>query len=421
MFELIQSWFPPLLIDFVLTLASALLIGLGLHEYYLATQKEQVFGSTRTCTFLGLAGFVLFRLDAAHHTYLAGFVLISLFLGQFYRVRASQGHFGLISIMVAVLCYLLGPITQIFPKWFLVLFAMSVLLILNAKPRIAWITRTITNDDLLNLAKFLLLAGVILPLAPDSGISDLIPVSAHQTWLAVVVISGISFLGYLLQTYAFPGKGLLLTGAIGGLYSSTATTVAIARQLRSDPDSDGIASAAIVLASMIMFLRLLVIAGIFNMSLCLMLMPYFLALALAMGVLAYLLGRQHAGVSVVDSKPLKPRENPLELGSALVFAALFVFISALTHWVLNKYSHSGLLWLAGLVGFTDIDPFVLSLVQGSYSAPSETLAKALLVAASSNNLLKAVYVWFWGAAAVARRAGSVLLLVSLIGFGLASL
>ncbi|WP_221067245.1 MgtC/SapB family protein [Methylomagnum ishizawai] len=414
--DLVSSWFPPLLVDFLLTGALSLLIGLGLREYHIAAQKNPVFGSTRTCVFIGMAGFALFQLDPLRLSFLAGMLLIGALLGLYYRARVAEGQFGMISILVAFLCYLLGPITETFPKWFLVLFAMVTLLTLNAKPRIAWLARTIANDDILSLAKFLVLAGVILPLAPDAPMAPLIPVSPHQTWLAVVVVCGISFAGYLLHAYVAPGKGLLLTGAIGGLYSSTATTVAIARQSSLSPGGDG--AAAIILASAIMFLRLLAIAAIFNAALCLRLLPVFLVFAGLLGGMAYRVKRRGGGDGAAS---LEPHANPLDIGSALVFALLFVTMTAITHWVLQRYPHTGLLWLSGAVGFADIDPFVLSLVQGDFAGAESLLAKAVVIAASSNNLLKAFYAWLWSGRETGRTAGGALLGCAALGFLTAAL
>ncbi len=234
--ELPNPTFPPeLLSSFLLTLAMSFLLGLGLREYYLLAQKIHYFGSTRTCTLIGILGFVLFHFQQGAWLYLGGMLALTMLMGIYYSNRIEQQQPGMIGILIAYLSYLVGPIAQSSPHWFLILFTMSTLFVLNARERISRLTATLSNEEIISLGKFLVLSGVILPLTPETPIADFIPVSFHQTWLAVVVISGISYSGYLVQTYLLKGQGILLTGAIGGIYSSTATTVVLARQSNNYP------------------------------------------------------------------------------------------------------------------------------------------------------------------------------------------
>src|SRR5258708_5547560 len=165
---------PPLLSDFLLTISLAFLIGLSLKEYYLSTHKLHTFGSTRTMTFIGMFGFVLFQLDADHWLYLAGMLVLAGFLSVYYHKKLSQENYGLIGVLTAMLTYLIGPVsaTEMLPKWFLILFVVSTLFILNARSRIAVLRERMSPQEVITLAKFLLLAGVILPLLPDRQIAD---------------------------------------------------------------------------------------------------------------------------------------------------------------------------------------------------------------------------------------------------------
>lgn len=366
------------------------LLGWGLREYYQAEKKTLYFGSTRSCTLIGLFGFALFHLQAAGWFYLGGLLALTVLLGTYYASRLSHQQPGMIGILIALLSYLLGPIALSFPEWFLILFTISILFVLNAKAKIQRLMATLGNMEVITLAKFLVLSGVILPLTPRTPIADFIPVSYHQTWLAVVVISSISYLGYLVQTYVLKGQGILFTGGIGGIYSSTATTVVLARQSVAYPPGTRAPAAAIVLASAVMYLRLLVVVAIFKPALALALMPIFVGLAVLSGGLAFWLNRDSGnapGAVAVDASP----QNPLELTSAVLFAFLFVIITALTKFILAVYADQGLQWMAFIAGFADIDPFVLSLLQGKLIARQEILLDAIVIATASNNLLKAVY------------------------------
>jgi uncharacterized membrane protein (DUF4010 family) len=398
---------PALLKGFLVTLGIGFLIGLALREYYLGKRRDQVFGSTRTCVFLSILGFALFNLDPQHWLYLAGLLVVGFLLSIYYASQVARDHFGMIGILLGLLCYLIGPVSQVFPSWFLILFAITILLVLNSQARIHWLTERLHNEEIVTLAKFMVLAGVILPLTSNEPLAPFLPVTAHQCWLALVAMSGVSYLGYLIQTYAFRTKGLLLTGALGGLYSSTATTVAIARESRAYADNSALPAAAILLATGLMYIRLLLLVAIFNPRIAMNLLPAFSLLAVAAGAVCFGLVRwlppTTAGRTTIAQAP-----NPLELGSAVMFAGMFVLIAGLTHWVLTRYTHAGLPSLSFLVGFTDIDPFVLSLVQGQFSAPAEVMSRAIIMATASNNLLKAIYAFVWGSPRTRTLGGGAL-------------
>jgi len=398
---------PPLLSAFLLTLVMSFLLGLGLREYYLVAKKNYYFGSTRSCTLIGLLGFVLFHLQAGGWLYLGGLLALTVLLGIYYSSKIVQEQPGLIGILIALLSYLIGPIALTLPDWFLILFTISALFVLNAKEKINRLTKTLGNEEIISLGKFLVLSGVILPLTPKTPIAEFIPVSFHQTWLAVVVISGISYLGYLVQTYFMQGQGIVLTGAIGGVYSSTATTVVLARQSKAYPDDSNAPAAAIVLATAVMYLRLLAVVGIFKPSLALALLPAFLGLAALSGGLACWLRRGHAAAVSAAAVASRP-QNPLELTSAVLFALLFVVVTAVTKFTIAVYADQGLQWMAFFAGFADIDPFVLSLVQGKYVSQQPVLLQAIVIATASNNLLKAVYALVWAQRRTGWLAGGVL-------------
>ena len=381
---------PALLSAFLLTLAMSFLLGLGLREYYLVAKKTYYFGSTRTCTLIGILGFVLFQLQPNGWYYLGGLLALTVLLGIYYQAKAALQQPGMIGILIAILCYLIGPIALGFPGWFLILFTISTLFVLNAKEKINLLTEKLGNEEIVSLGKFLVLSGVILPLTPQTPIADFIPVSFHQTWLAVVVISGISYLGYLVQTYLLKGQGILLTGAIGGVYSSTATTVVLSRQSNNYPAGSNAPAAAIVLATAMMYPRLLAVIGIFKFSLAIALLPVFSGLAVLGGGLAFWLQRGNASAKNPLTVTTSPK-NPLELTSALLFAFLFMVITAVTKYSIGLYADRGLIWMSFFAGFADIDPFVLSLVQGKFVAGQGILLKAIVTATASNNLLKAVY------------------------------
>ena len=158
-----QSAVPPLLVDFLLTASLSFLVGLGLKEYYLASQKTQTFGSTRTYVFIGMLGFVLYQLQEDRLLFLAGLLTLAGFLALYYHDRIAHERLGLIGVLTALLTYLIGPVCLQFPRWFLILFVITVLLVLNSKAKIRALTEKMADREIMTVSKFLLLAGVILP------------------------------------------------------------------------------------------------------------------------------------------------------------------------------------------------------------------------------------------------------------------
>lgn len=404
---------PDLLTAFLLTVGTSLLLGLGLREYYLMNQKFRVFGSTRTLMFVALLGFVLFMLQPSGWLYLGGLLLLGGWWAVFYQHKLTQGEAGLIGMLLGLMSYTLGPVSLNLPDWFLILYVISALFTLNAKESIQRLTLKLAKEEVITLAKFLVLSGVILPLMPRDPMGPYLPVSIYETWMAVVVMSGLSYLSYLVQTYLMPHRGILLTGAIGGFYSSTAASVVLARESRQSDLNGFQPAAAIVLATGMMYVRLLLMVTFFNRQVGFLLMPAFLALFLvALGV-AFVLVRHHEGTAQLPAGVGRPK-NPLELNASLLFALSFLLVTGLTHFLLAHDPQQGLQWMAFLSGFTDIDPFVLAVVGGHFDRAPEVLVFAILIATASNNLLKAIFVMLLGGGVTRSLGAGALLLLSFL-------
>jgi len=212
-----------------------------------------------------------------------------------------------------------------------------------------------------------------------------------------VVVSTISYMGYVAQRYFFKEKGVLVTALFGGLYSSTATTVVLARQSKAQPRPYYRWSTGVVLATGMMYLRLLAIAAIFQWQIAVLLALPMIVLAAVAWMISLMLTKKELRKGA-ESVPFveEHHANPLDLKIAFTFAGLFILMTALTDWVSHTFGSAGLSILALIVGFTDIDPFVLSLLTGQFKADVVTLAQAVLIAAGSNNFLKAVYALWLG-------------------------
>lgn len=386
----------PDFINFILVTIMSLLIGLEQRRRHSEEKPDTLYGTDRTYTFIGILGFVLYVLSPDNWLpFLGGGLAIVIFLGIFYWKRIeSQDKYGITSMVVLLITYCLGPILYIKPLWFAILLVTTILILIELKPQFRTLTSRFDDDEFIILAKFMIIAGIILPLLPDKIIIPEIPISPYKIWLAVVVISGISYLSYIIQKFIFPSKGLIITGVLGGMYSSTATTVVLARKSKKIKTT-GIAASAIIVATGMMFIRILILAFIFNTHLGEMLAVPILSLTLLTLVVAWIINRtdKRNGEKVVQETSGR---NPLEFKTALLFAALFVVFALITQFVLSEFGTKGLDILSWVVGLTDIDPFLLSMFTGKYDIVVSAIAHATLIAMTSNNLIKLVYALFWG-------------------------
>ena len=399
------------LIHLTVTIVFSFLVGMELRTYreqYHAKEENLYFGTARTYTFIGILGYFFYKLDPSGlSVYIAVLMGLSVLFAMLYWHKLEKGKSSILPYVVMLSVYTLGPLTERFPLWMPSLLFVLIIFLLNAKQSLHHWGETVNMHEFETLGKMVLLSAVILPLLPNTDTIPYLPISPFKIWLAVVVISGISYGGYLVQKYLFPSKGYFLTGIFGGTYSSTATTVVLARKAKSGGDNPVI-DAAIIAATSMMYLRLLVVAGIFNFTVAKTLIVPFVTLSLAGLFFSFLyLSRkkqQTKHAEFVD-------KNPLELGTAFLFAGLFVLMMVITHFVISHYGNSGLQVLSFVVGFTDIDPFILSLLTGKYAVAQHELIAAIMIAAGSNNLLKALYaVWFGGIKGGIRSAVWVALL-----------
>ncbi|MEO8512509.1 MAG: DUF4010 domain-containing protein [Ignavibacteria bacterium] len=390
---------PEVFLNFILTLVFALIIGIEQKKRTLEeTDRLAVFGTDRSFAFIGMLGFILYSLSPGYPAlFIAGLVVVGIMLAVFYwgKIRDYKAY-GMTSIMVALITYSLGPLIITQPKWLTVVIVVTVLILVERKEFLSNISKGINMDEFTTIAKFLIIAGVVLPISPKTPDIPYLNISAYTIWLTVVVVSTISYVSYLLQKFVFKKSGVVISGILGGMYSSTATTVILAKRSRElTSDTSNLFAASIITATAMMYLRIMLLMFIFNSSLGYLLLPYFLvliAVSLITAGVVYYIKRPNAADT---AKNADGHTNPLELKTALLFAGLFVFFSLLTHYVVSSFGFGGLNILSYIVGFTDIDPFLLNLFQGKYSIGMNLIAKASLQAIISNNILKAIYTYFF--------------------------
>jgi len=388
----ITQQIPGDLVKFLVVAAFSLIIGLEQRSHHIDKEFGTLFGTDRTFTLIGILGFILYVIAPVTMVpFLIGAIILSLLLGiyYFFKIKVHQ-QFGLTSIIVALITYSLTPLIYLQPAWMALLIGVSVLILIEIKEELFRFSSKFSGDEFLTLSKFIIIAGIILPLLSNKPISSGLPVTPYQIWLSIVAVSSISYFSYLLKKFAFPRSGTIITALLGGIYSSTATTIVLARKSNVEKTNEKI-PAGIMAATTMMYLRLLLLAFIFNRSIARRLALPFLVLFVTGAVVSLLMLRKTRQPDET-SYEVNEGHNPLEFKTAIIFGLLFAFFSVLTHFVMDRYGNIGVSILSFIVGVTDIDPYILNLFQGTGLTLSVTaITHATIIATISNNLIKMIY------------------------------
>lgn len=398
--EQLYNYLPRELVTFVLVALFSLLIGLSQRRISLKREGETtLFGTDRTFTFIGILGYLLYILDPVEmRLFMGGGAVLGVLLGLNYYVKQAQFHvFGVTTIIIALITYCMAPIVVTQPSWFYVMVVVTVLLLTELKHTFTELAQRMKNDEMITLAKFLAISGIILPMLPDQNLIPDINLTPYSIWLATVVVSGISYLSYLLKRYVFRESGVLVSGIIGGLYSSTATISVLARKSRkaSEQESSGYVAAMLLAVSM-MFLRFMILILIFNKEIFQAIYPYLLIMACVSGVVAWFIHtRQPHPKDLTNEAEEEDSSNPLEFKVALIFAVLFVVFTVLTHYTLVYAGTDGLNLLSFVSGFSDITPFILNLLQNTGNVAVLVVTACSMQAIISNILVNMCYALFF--------------------------
>lgn len=393
--EIFES-IPKELQQFVLVVVFSLLIGMEQRRHHAANEYQLLLGTDRTLTLIGILGFIMYKvMPMGLWFYISGGIVLSAYLGIYYYNKIKLGNnWGMTSVIIALLTYSLTPLVVHSPLWMVMLIFVTIITLVEMKESLFQFSKKFDHSEFITLAKFIIIAGIVLPLSPRQNISQDIAISPYQIWISIVSVSTISYVGYLLQKFAFPDKGLVLSSVLGGLYSSTATTLILSRKSKEENGSAHYAS-AIIGATAMMYFRLFVLAWIFNPNVAKDLFLPFLIFILIAGIFIFFVDKKYPKSSHASKN--KTDKNPLEFKTAIVFGLLFAFFGWLTNIVTSEFGNVGVNVLSFIVGITDIDPYILNLFQhigGNFS--KELIVQATLIATTGNNLMKMIYALFLG-------------------------
>jgi uncharacterized membrane protein (DUF4010 family) len=330
--------------------------------------------------------------------------------GYLAAVRKRPDDIGLTTEIAALVVFLLGGLAVAGEAGLAVALAIATSAILAFKQPMHAVVGRIDRDDLYAGLKLLFATFIVLPVLPDRPVDPWGALNPYRMWWLVILISGLSLVGYVATRWLGRGRGLPLTGLFGGLVSSTAVTLAFARRSRDEASDVGLAdslAAGMLLAWSVMFVRIAVEVTAVHPALLSQLAVPLAALTTVAGIAAAIAYRRAGRAARARGNDV-PLRNPFSLMAAMRFAALFAAVLLVVKLVEHHAPGRGLYGVAALAGLTDVDAITLSVAVSARggSIPDATAVGAILVAAITNTLVKLGIVVGLGGAALARRLGA---------------
>jgi len=401
---MLESTALELLSGFGLALAIGLLVGLerGWHT------RDQSHGlriaGIRTFALIGLLGATWGLLADHLGDVLLGFAFLGfcalLLTGYIAGLRRTKDY-GMTTEIAALLTFALGVAAVQGYTALAAAAAVVMVGLLSFKPPMHGLIQHIKRFELEALIRFLLISVIILPALPNAGYGPGAALNPFQMWVMVVLISGLSFAGYITIRIAGPRKGILITSLLGGLASSTAVTVGFSRLGRRTVAVRPILAGGIVLANTVMFARILVVVGVFNSTLVPLLAPTIGLMTVICLVMGLLLIR---GKTATEPSPPLEIRDPTEIITAIKFGVFLVVIFLLSYYVKLWLGEGGLYGLAAISGLADVDAITLAISQATL--PPEVAAMGVVIAATVNTVIKTMIVAVAGERSMAIRVGA---------------
>ncbi len=229
---------------------------------------------------LAVSGAMLYLIEPQHAlAFIVGLFALALWLQAYLRNGLlSPNETSLMIPASNLLAYLIGPVALTQPPWMVVAVSVTAVILLGTREQLHRLIQLVPQEELLTADKFLILVEIILPLVPNQPVTAATPLTPYHVWLAVVAVCTLSYLSYLLQKYVSARNAALLPAILGGVYSSTATTVTLAKRQREVGLARSDLAAGIVAATAVMYVRLGVVIALFDVHLA-------WALAPALGIL----------------------------------------------------------------------------------------------------------------------------------------
>lgn len=382
--------------EFIIRLLVAIGIGalIGLErEHSSLHDKNGSFAGIRTFSFvalLGLIGGLAFYVLSAW-VYLALLFVVAILTGISYWITASKGEIGATTEFTLIISFFLGTLTLLGLVEISLMITVVIIVLLSAKLKLQTMIGKITPEELYDFIRFIVIALLIFPFLPDKTFGPYNVINPREIGWVIILTSGLGFIGYLLMKFMEANKGILISGIIGGLVSSTAVTWVFAKKSKENEAHSHSCAIAILAASSIMIIRVLIWIFIFNKALFNQVYWAFALLFLsAIGITLFLYFTQKKKENIESSMR---QGKPLDLSGALVFGTIYTVILLLVSYANARLGERGIMISSGIAGLSDVDAISITLSKLT-NLDFRVAGKALLIATISNTLVK-MGIGFW--------------------------
>ncbi len=419
--DTLNDFLTPYLISVIVSTGIGLII--GLEREFRKTNEKDHFAGIRTFPLVSLSGCAITYIGETTSMLVAvgGLVAFMILVATTYVIRSSKGHSGITTEISLIITFVLGMMAsqQLIKEALAIMVITTTLLTLKGKFH-SFVLK-ITEEELFAFVKFIILCLLLFPFLPDADYGPGGILNPREIGLIVVIVSALSFITYLLIKFTGTNKGILLTAFLGGLFSSTAVTWTLAsRSRKTEVAHAPLYAAGIILASSIMFIRVIVVASIFNKE-------FFRTLSVPC-LLMFFSGSLYAVLLIKKEKTSLNHSAPVELGNpvnilnALGFGVLYIGTALLVFYA-NKLLGDGGLILSGLIsGLVDIDAITINIAKLADKTLDLKLAVTVIVLATiTNTFVKMMIAITQGNSEVKRKVSLALGTMIFIGSCFAAL
>ncbi|MDY7030124.1 MAG: MgtC/SapB family protein [Spirochaetota bacterium] len=394
-----------LFLRFGIALVIGVLIGMQ-REYAFDKENRELISGVRTFALMALLGSTVAYvadITASPLPIVAAVIILGALFVINFAIESKEGEPGITTEVAALLTVFIGVLAYWNKLTLAAALGVTIAVILSIKPELHQFTKKITREDVWATLKFAVITAIILPVLPNEnmGFPPFDVLNPYKIWLLVILISGISFVGYLLIKIVGTEKAIGLTGLFGGLASSTALTMSFSRLSHDAKTLARPFALAIIVAWAIMYPRVMVEVAALNIELTEMIILPLLAPVTVGLIYCWFLYRSRWS----KERPDVSFSNPFELKPALTFGLIFAVILLFSKAAQVYLGDAGIYISSTMAGLADVDAIALSLAALS-SEPEglalNTAARSILLATAANTAVKGSIVLFAGTGKIRR-------------------
>ena len=410
-YEIIKALITAILIGFMIGLQRSL-------TYVL--KNEPFFMGSRTFALISLGGYICGWLNSKIEYFaLISSLIFAAFIIISYIFKATKLHkLGITTQTAAFITYLLGLMIWYKLENYAIFIAVILIVILEIKPRMEKIEKRISNTDIEAVVLLLVMSFIILPVLPDKMVGPYNLFNPYKTWIMAIIISALSFIGYVAIKILGEKHGVLITGAAGGVISSTAVSITLSKIFPKKSSFLKIYTAGICISWTFMFIRVFIETLIIDIKLAKIIsIPYLLTSIIGIGYVYYLY--KNSSLTQISFKNEQLEKNPLQLSEAIKFAILFGVIYGAISFVKNRYGDIGVYVVSVISGITDVDAITLSLSEMAKENKLNYLSAltGIILASFTNTLTKLSLIYWLGGKNLGFSATKFTILITFALFG----